>query len=428
MLKSLLFGSFLISSVCCFSQNYTSYFTGNATDVVTSPAGGVCLMGGATEDDNAMTWFLNQANGGDILVIRASGSDGYNDYLYTTLGVSVNSVETIVWNNGLASDDAYIHQKINQAEAIWMAGGDQYNYVDYWRNTPIDSLINKAIEERNIVIGGTSAGMAVLGQAYFSAENGTVTSSTALNNPYDFSVTVDTTDFFHTPFMSKTITDSHYDDPDRKGRHVVFLARLTTDYGYEYPKGIACNEYTAVCVDSSGIARVFGGWPTWDEDAYFVQTICGDAIVMPDCTPGSPLTWNNYIVAYKVHGTPGGTNTFDLNDWETGVGGEWFQWNVDNGILTESPLGYEYDCSLSLNNQQTNSTTIYPNPSTGVIHFEAPTNPTNLAVYNAIGELIISDLIINSDGSLDLSFLEVGVYYLKYQINDQISSSMLIID
>jgi hypothetical protein len=28
-------------------QNYTSYFTGNSIDVVTSPSGGVCLMGGA---------------------------------------------------------------------------------------------------------------------------------------------------------------------------------------------------------------------------------------------------------------------------------------------------------------------------------------------------------------------------------------------
>ena len=50
-------------------QNYTSYFTGNSTDVVTSPSGGVCLMGGASEDDNAMKWFLQRANGGDILIL-----------------------------------------------------------------------------------------------------------------------------------------------------------------------------------------------------------------------------------------------------------------------------------------------------------------------------------------------------------------------
>ena len=50
------------------AQGYTSYFTGNATDVVTSPQGGVCLMGGAGEDDNAMAWFLERVDGGDVLV------------------------------------------------------------------------------------------------------------------------------------------------------------------------------------------------------------------------------------------------------------------------------------------------------------------------------------------------------------------------
>ena len=44
--------------------------------------------------------------------------------MYSGLGVSVNSVETIVFNSS-ASSEAYIHQKIQQAEAIWFAGGDQ---------------------------------------------------------------------------------------------------------------------------------------------------------------------------------------------------------------------------------------------------------------------------------------------------------------
>ncbi|MGB1051122.1 MAG: hypothetical protein ACPGYF_04110, partial [Chitinophagales bacterium] len=79
---------FSLLVVTASSQDYTSYFTGSTEDTVTSPLGGVCLMGGATEDDNAMQWFLEQANGGDVLVLRASGSDGYNQYLYNDLGVN----------------------------------------------------------------------------------------------------------------------------------------------------------------------------------------------------------------------------------------------------------------------------------------------------------------------------------------------------
>lgn len=128
----------ILFSVDLYTQSYTSYFTGNTTDQIANPESGICLMGGATEDDEAMKWFLNRSNGGDVLVLRASGSDGYNDYMYSDLGVSINSVETIVFNSAAAANESYIHQKIEQAEAIWLAGGDQWNYVSYWRNTTID--------------------------------------------------------------------------------------------------------------------------------------------------------------------------------------------------------------------------------------------------------------------------------------------------
>ncbi len=221
-----------------FGQNYTSYYLGNTSDVVTSPKGGVCLMGGATEHDEAMKWFLQQADGGDVLVLRATGSNGYNDYMLNQLGISINSVETIVCNNASASQDAYLQQKINQAEAIWFAGGNQWTYVSYWRNTPVDSLVNKAIAERNVVVGGTSAGMAIMGKYYFSAQNGTITSAQALTNPYNSLVTVSDEPFLVNQHLSNVITDTHYDSPDRKGRHVTFLSRIMQDY-QAVGKGIA---------------------------------------------------------------------------------------------------------------------------------------------------------------------------------------------
>jgi cyanophycinase-like exopeptidase len=119
---------FCLTAISGRAQNYTSYFTGNSVDLEAQPSGGVCLMGGATEDDNAMRWFLQRSGGGDILVLRATGSNGYNTYLYSELGVQVNSVETIVCNNLAASSDPYVLQKIDRAEAIWFAGGNQWTY------------------------------------------------------------------------------------------------------------------------------------------------------------------------------------------------------------------------------------------------------------------------------------------------------------
>ena len=140
---------------------------------------------------------------------------------------------------------------------------------DVYKRQPVDSLINLAIADRNIVIGGTSAGMAILGGFYFTAKNGTVTSSAALSNPYTSRVTVDSASFIHAPFLEDVITDTHYDNPDRKGRHVTFLARILKDYGIK-AKGIACDEYTAVCIGPDGIAIVYGDYPSNDDNAYFI--------------------------------------------------------------------------------------------------------------------------------------------------------------
>ena len=43
-------------------------------DVITAPLKGTVLMGGATENDNAMRWFRDA--GGDIVVLRTTGDDG----------------------------------------------------------------------------------------------------------------------------------------------------------------------------------------------------------------------------------------------------------------------------------------------------------------------------------------------------------------
>jgi cyanophycinase-like exopeptidase len=365
----------LATSTTYIAQNFVAYQTGNPSDTVVQALGGVCLMGGATEDDNAMCWFLQRANGGDVLVLRTSGSNGYNSYLYSQLGVPVNSVETIVCNNAAASNEAYLLQKINQAEAIWFAGGDQWTYVSFWRNTPVEVAINEAIHQRNIVVGGTSAGMAIQGKYYFSAQNGTVTSSAALGNPFNPQMTVDSTHFIENTTLSHVITDTHFDNPNRKGRLVAFLARIHHDYG-QFAKAIACDEYTAVCIDTNGIARVFGGYPAYDDNAYFIQSNCEIPNPQPEnCANASPLTWNaggQALKVYQIKGNATGNNTFDLNDWQTGAGGDWFQWSALQGVFLED-VSDEIACDLALLAPKDEAFfQIYPNPTHHAIHHNFP--------------------------------------------------------
>jgi len=418
--------------LAAFSQSYTSYFTGSATDLVSSPQGGICLMGGATEHDEAMKWFLQRADGGDILVLRASGSDGYNDYLYSQLGISVNSVETIVFNNASASYDSYVQQKIAAAEAIWFAGGDQWDYTSYWRNTAVDSLINIGLAQRNIVIGGTSAGMAIQGGIYFSAENGTVTSSTALSNPYDFRVTADSTSFLKNDILSDVITDTHYDNPDRKGRHAVFLARIYTDYGI-VGKGIACDEYTAVCIDENGLASAYGEWPTYDENVYFIQPNCELQDFSPeDCSVGNPLEWNHNgdaLKVYHIKATMNGENTFDLSDWTTGVGGTWKNWRVTNGVLQEI-VGDPLSCSSAgITEAKKAQIRIYPNPVSEFLQIDGLhtlEGLKSLHLFNVSGKLVGAIDVQSNQAEFDMRNLSEGMYTLSI-VSDQEVLNYLIV-
>lgn len=398
------------------AQDYTSYFTGNPTDIETFPTGGVCLMGGATEHDEAMKWFLQEADGGDILVLRASGSDGYNDYMYSELGVTVNSVETIVFNNANASLDPYIHDKISKAEAIWFAGGDQWNYVSYWRGTDIESLINEAITTRGIAIGGTSAGMAIMGSHYFSAENGTVTSAEALADPYASNVTPDGTPFLVTPWLFQTITDSHFDSPDRRGRLAVFLARIATDEGVQ-AHGIACNEYTAVCIDFLGQCKVYGDYPNYDEFAYFVKVDCNLVEPIPEmCMSGMPLTWTQdgpALKAYKVPGTMNGANTFNLDDWETGTGGTWMNWSVINGVFTEI-VGLA--CSAGIDEKDAPQLDMFPNPANQILNVRCESTIKSISIEDLTGKEMSLYTHLNEESkSIDISKYPSGVYIISIE-------------
>lgn len=59
-----------------------------------------------------------------------------------------------------------------------MLGGDQGVYMNYWAGTEVQSIMQSKLA--NITIGGTSAGLAVLGNWVYTAENGSIYSDEAL--------------------------------------------------------------------------------------------------------------------------------------------------------------------------------------------------------------------------------------------------------
>ncbi|SHE76907.1 Por secretion system C-terminal sorting domain-containing protein [Psychroflexus salarius] len=406
----------LVISLGCFSQSYESYRTGNPESLDVTPTFGVCLMGGGAENDNAMQWFLNLANGGDVLVLRTSGSDAYNPYFYNQLGVTLNSVETLVITSSQASQEDYVINRINQAEAIWFAGGDQSDYINFFKSNAINVALNHHINIKQAAIGGTSAGMAILSDYYFSATNGTVTSFEALFNPFHPNISLGESDFLNVPLLEETITDTHFDNPDRKGRLSVFIARLLMTNPNTSVKGIAAEEFTAICIDQNAMAKVYGDYPEFEDYAYFVQTNC-ELSPAETIEQNEPITWSinqSAIDVIKIPATPTGTYQFDLNDWQTSNWSTWEHWYINNGNFNSS-ASLPRDCTqLLVDTSTVNQVKAYPNPFSEFVHVNLPVRHKIKSVYNAYGQAV--DFIFKSK-QLRLKSQSKGVYYVCVESN-----------
>jgi cyanophycinase-like exopeptidase len=399
------------------AQLYTSYFTGDTTDVSPQPESGVCLMGGATENDNAMRWFLKKAKGGDVVVIRVTGSDGYNDYMFSELGITVNSVESILIPSVAAANSPYVRRQLLNAEAIWIAGGDQGSYTSFWKNTAVDSALNNLINIKKGVVGGTSAGMAIMGQAYFNALNGTVTSAVALSSPYHPKVSIGYNDFLFNPKMDGVITDTHFDSPDRSGRMVTFLARCVTDYGKAF-MGIACDEYCAVCIGDDLKAYVYGKYPQNDDNVYFIQPDTCTAPYGPEtCVAGTPLTWNRNNAAlrvYRLKAENTGSKYFDLNTKNTGEGGEWLNWHVNNGVLQQTTSATAPCITIGITNDAAPepSFAVYPNPATDLLMVESFSDGF-LQITDTKDSVVLRQIMVKGVNQITIKALLPGMYFVS---------------
>ncbi|MFN3951442.1 MAG: T9SS type A sorting domain-containing protein [Thermaurantimonas sp.] len=406
------------------SQSYDLFQIGDTSDAVVTPARGIVLMGGAGENDQAMRWFLQRANGGDVVVIRTSGGSGYQNYLYAQLGVPVNSVRTLVLKSRQHSFDPEVIKFLSRAEAIWIAGGNQATYINYWKDTPVDSIINHLYNVKGGVIGGISAGMAMLTGFYYSAMNASAESNVVLNNPFHSSITLGANDFIQVPDLQRVIGDSHLNNPDRRGRLVVFLSRLLMEKGLPV-LGIGINEYCAVVINDSGLARAFGEYPQFQQDKVaFVRLNCDTPHTPETIQPGVPLTWNRAGKALKVFVAEAdtiGSVSLNLNDWKTtSGGGKWEDWFVLNGQLNTSPNAAPPTCSafslLSTAEQvRSHQVKIYPNPCTDKIAIDVDL-PAPYTITDLTGRTL-SEGMYHPGESIDITDLKSGLYFLKMERN-----------
>jgi cyanophycinase len=224
----------------------------------------LALMGGGGAVDAAYAAIARRAGGGHIVILRAVSDDSF-DPEDGDIGESfiakwgpVVSAETIVFHHREASFDPRVIAALRSADGIFLAGGDQANYINYWKGTPVQDALNAhVLADRPI--GGSSAGLAILGHySYTSLDGGSMESKIALADPYNSGVTLEG-DFLHLRWLESVITDTHFSKRCRLGRLIVYVARINKDHPGDKVFGIGLDEKSALLVGPDGVGRVAAG-------------------------------------------------------------------------------------------------------------------------------------------------------------------------
>lgn len=215
------------------------------------------LLGGGDWPVEAFRWFMDAAGNGHIVILRAAGNEDLQAEIWRDIG-GATSLQTIVFRDRRAADSPAVAAILAKADGIFLGGGDQSKYVNFWKGTAVQRAIDAHVRAGK-PLGGTSAGLAVLGAYGYGAMDGdSMDSPRALADPLRSGLTL-VGDFLHVPGLELVFTDSHFAQRQRQGRLVAFLARLAHDEGAAAAQviGLGVDEEGAVCLEPNGEGRIY---------------------------------------------------------------------------------------------------------------------------------------------------------------------------
>lgn len=266
--------------------------------------GFVCAVGGGSENYNSWSdapysWIVQKADSGKIIILGTSSATTWLPNYFMSLGADTAYNKTI---SSLANANLQAtYDELITANAIFIRGGDQWNYIRYWKGTKTDSALNYIFQNGG-VIAGTSAGLAVLGDVDFSARLGSTYPDESLLNPFNNYMQ------FEDNFLNlvpNVLFDSHFIERARHGRLIAMLYNRYFVTGRSLI-GIGVDDRTAFCVSPDGIGEVMGSGAvsifTIDDETLLQPINAGDYTIermkCDQLTSGWNYNINNREIAY----------------------------------------------------------------------------------------------------------------------------------
>jgi len=218
--------------------------------------GYVCAVGGGPEDyndwsDKPYKWIVEKSNKGKIVILSVNDESQWIPNYFKSFG-AVSAVNLKLSSRTIA-DLQSTYDTIVSASAIFIKGGDQWQYVSNWKDTKTEEAI-KQVFKNGGVVAGTSAGAMSLSGVVFTAKNNSAYPKESLINPFYSAINLED-DFLN--LVPNFIIDTHVAERGRIGRLIPFMFNYYINSGKEI-LGIGIDDMTALCIEPNGIATVYG--------------------------------------------------------------------------------------------------------------------------------------------------------------------------
>ncbi|MDY0103426.1 MAG: Type 1 glutamine amidotransferase-like domain-containing protein [Lentimicrobium sp.] len=216
--------------------------------------GRLLLVGGGNEKNGANSWSVPAyrwaAEGKKVAIVGIS-TGSLAPYLTSQCGAS--AAKEFAIDSRQQADSQATYDTLMAYDVIFFRGGDQWDYYDFYPGTRLQDAVNDKFAQGGC-IAGTSAGMHILSGVVYTAENGTVYSYEAIENPNNQYVTLED-DFFG--FMPGFVFDTHFAERARFGRLAGFLANYKFTHNQDII-GLGMDDMTCMTVDETGLGTVYG--------------------------------------------------------------------------------------------------------------------------------------------------------------------------
>ncbi len=218
--------------------------------------GYICAIGGGSEDyndwsDEPYSWIVEKSDSGKIIVLSFNSETNWIPDYFISFGASEAYNKRI--NSRSIADMQSTYDELITAKAIFIKGGDQWNYINTWKGTLTEDAINFVFQNGG-VIAGTSAGCAVLGGLDFTARYGSAYSDESLVDPFNHSI--DLEDNFLN-LIPNVLFDQHFVERGRFGRLIAMIFNADFELGKNII-GVGIDDRTAICIEPNGIGIVKG--------------------------------------------------------------------------------------------------------------------------------------------------------------------------